>query len=106
MRSLLLRNLPPADEKSRKLSENEKIKASTIFKVLSNIVTMVKEGNNNKNEIFDNSLKLLDKDIKVEYLEVCDINTLDYCEEIGHNNFIAIAAKIGNVRLIDNVIIG
>ncbi|MCQ2957805.1 MAG: pantoate--beta-alanine ligase [Candidatus Gastranaerophilales bacterium] len=88
------------------LSEVEKVKASTIFKVLSKAVMLFKNGNNNKKDVFEESLKLLDKDINIEYLEVCDCNTLDYCEKIRHNSFIAIAAKVGNVRLIDNVIIG
>ena len=63
------------------------------------------EGKTNKDEIFKESLTLLDKDIEIEYLEVCDIKTLDYCKKIGHNSFVAIAAKIGGVRLIDNVVI-
>ncbi len=87
------------------LNEVEKIKASSVFKVLSDIVISFKHGKTNKKEVFEESLKLLDKDINIEYLEVCDVNTLDYCEEISHNSFVAIAAKLGNVRLIDNVVI-
>ena len=87
------------------LTESQKEKASTIFKVLSNIELMFNEGFTNKNEIFEQSKKLLHKDIEIEYLEVCDINTLDYSEKILHNSFVAIAAKIDNIRLIDNVVL-
>ena len=88
------------------LTEDERVDAATIFKVLSNIELMFNNGITNKKEVFAESLKLLSDKIKIEYLEVCDINTLDYCEEIRHNSFIAIAVKLGKVRLIDNVIIG
>ena len=87
------------------LSEVQKISAASIFKVLSNIELMFNEGNDNKEEVFSESLKLLAEGIEIEYLEVCDVNTLDYCEKILHNSFVAVAAKIGNVRLIDNVVL-
>ena len=87
------------------LSDVQKIAASSIFKVLSNIELMFNEGINDKQQVFSESLKFLAEGIEVEYLEVCDVNTLDYCQKIGHNNFVAIAAKIGNVRLIDNVVL-
>ncbi len=88
------------------LSQEQKAQAASIFKVLSHIELMVAEGIEDKSAIFEESLKLLDKNIEVEYLEVCDINTLDYSEKIGHNDFVAVAVKLGTVRLIDNVIIG
>ena len=63
------------------LTEEQRQNASTIFKVLSNIEFMVNEGKTNKEEVFNESLKLLHKDITVEYMEVCDIDTLDYSEK-------------------------
>ena len=87
------------------LTKEQKQKASSIHKVLSNIKSMFQNGETDKKKVFSESLLLLDKDISVEYLETCDINTLDYCEKIRHNSFIAIAVKLGNVRLIDNVVI-
>ena len=87
------------------LSEEDKIKASSIFKVLSNIELMFNENKTDKNEVFNESLKLLNSDIEIEYLEVCNMQTLDYCEKIVHNSFVAIAAKISGVRLIDNVVL-
>lgn len=88
------------------LTEEEREEAATIFKVLSNIELMFNNGFTDKKEVFAESLKLLSDKIEVEYLEVCDFNTLDYCEKISHNNFVAIAVKLGKVRLIDNVVIG
>lgn len=87
------------------MNNEQKENAASIFKVLSNIEFMANEGKTDKTEIFSESLKLLHPDIELEYLEVCDLDTLDYSEKILHNNFVAIAAKIGNVRLIDNMVI-
>ena len=87
------------------LTSQQKECAATIFKVLSNIELLFNEGKSNKKEIFEESLKLLHPDIKVEYLEACNLNTLAYCEKIVNNSFVAIAAKLGDVRLIDNVVI-
>lgn len=87
------------------LSVEQREKAATIFKVLSNIKKMILDGSTDKEYIFSKSLDLLDKDIEIEYLELCDINTLDYSEKIIHNGFVAIAAKLDRVRLIDNIIL-
>ena len=87
------------------LTDEQKVYASSIFKVLSNIEFMFNDGITAKEKDFEESLKLLDEHVKIEYLEVCDVNTLDYCEKILHNSFVAVAAKVGNVRLIDNVVI-
>jgi len=87
------------------LTEEQKIKAASIFKTLSAIELMYQEGHTDKDKVFSECLNYLDKDIKVEYLEVCNLNTLDYCEKIVHNSFIAIAVKLGEVRLIDNMVL-
>ena len=87
------------------LSDEEKSYAASIFKVLSNVEFMFNDGVTDKQIVFEESLKLLDEHVKVEYLEVCDVNTLDYCEKISHNSFVAIAVRVGNVRLIDNVVL-
>ena len=87
------------------LTEEQRKNAASIFKVLSNIEYMFNEGITDKEKVFSESLKLLHESIEVEYLEICDLNTLDYCEKIVHNSIIAIAVRIASVRLIDNMVI-
>ena len=88
------------------LDEDSKVKASSIYKVLQEIKTIYE--NSNKclvEEIFSNALSKLDKDIELEYLQACDVQTLEPLNKLKKNTVIAIAAKVQNVRLIDNILI-
>lgn len=46
-----------------------------------------------------------DPDIDVEYVEVADAVTASQVDHIEHDVFVAIAARVGGVRLIDNVMV-
>lgn len=78
------------------LSPEEREKALTISQMLKNIES-------EKN--IENALKLLHPDISLEYLEVLDAKTLEPVDTLGNNTLVAVAAKVGNVRLIDNILI-
>ena len=86
------------------LSNKDKFKASKIFEVLNNIKL-------NKNDL---SIDLLNSNIEylescgltVDYLTACDTETLDESFNISEKDIlVAVAAKLGDVRLIDNIII-
>ena len=87
------------------LSEENKQKASSINKMLTNIKDLFEQGEKDKHSVFSKSKNLLDKDIEIEYIECCSLNNLDISEKIEHNTFVAIACKIAGVRLIDNIIL-
>lgn len=87
------------------LTIEQKKNASSIIKVLNSIKEAYLNGQNDKNEIFKKCLEYLHHNLELEYLELCDYETLDYSDKIRHNTFIAIAVHAGNVRLIDNVVI-
>ena len=87
------------------LSEENKQKASSINKMLTNIKDLFEHGEKDKHSVFSKSKNLLDKDIEIEYIECCSLNNLDISEKIEHNTFVAIACKIAGVRLIDNIIL-
>ena len=42
---------------------------------------------------------------EVDYIKVCDVNTLDDLEGIADKALLALAVKIGRTRLIDNIIL-
>lgn len=48
---------------------------------------------------------LLSADFTVQYLNVCNAQTLEEADAIGPGSVVLVAAKLGNVRLIDNVIV-
>lgn len=45
------------------------------------------------------------KNLKIDYVEVCDLKNLKPIDEIKESAIIAIAAFVGNTRLIDNIIL-
>jgi pantothenate synthetase len=44
-------------------------------------------------------------EVRVDYFEVVDPNTLDPVEQIAATTLVAVAAYVGKTRLIDNVVL-
>ena len=86
------------------LSEKEKHIASSIYEVLCDIEL---SKNLLNNELLDNKKKYLTKlGFEVDYLNVCDASTLEDSFSIDTNDLlVAVAAKLGEVRLIDNILL-
>ena len=86
------------------LSEEEKHIASSIYKVLCDIQS---SKNLLNKKLLDNKKKYLTKlGFEVDYLTTCDASTLEESLSIDTNDLlVAIAAKLGEVRLIDNILI-
>lgn len=87
------------------LSEEERQNALSLSKVIKAIECSYKAGMTASNEAVNDALQLLNPDVKLDYLEVLDANTLEQADILKENTLIAIAAKVGNVRLIDNLLI-
>jgi pantoate--beta-alanine ligase len=87
------------------LSSEDRQKALTLSKVLRKIKEDYSAGIASTKTVINNALQLLHPDAKLEYLEVLDANTLEQTDILKENTLVAIAAKVGNVRLIDNLLI-
>ena len=85
------------------LSSESRKRALTLSKTLKKILELYTNGMNNKEQVISEALKCLDADL--EYLEVYDFDSFEPLNLIKSNSLIAIAAKVGSVRLIDNIII-
>jgi pantothenate synthetase len=48
---------------------------------------------------------MLARDVQPEYLELIDPDTLQPCEELTREALLAVAARVGRTRLIDNAIL-
>lgn len=83
---------------------DDRQKALTLSKVLRNIKENYDAGITSSKRTVNSALKLLHPDVKLEYLEVLDANTLEPTDNLKENTLVAIAAKVGNVRLIDNLL--
>jgi len=87
------------------LSSEDRVKALTLSKVLKKINEDCNSNINESKKLINNALTLLHPDVKLEYLEIMDINTLKPLSIVTKNALVTIAAKVGNVRLIDNLLI-
>lgn len=92
--------------RNRYLSPEARKKAVTISKSLFQIKQLFEQGVTETKILFDSAINILDKQLELEYLEFVDIENLDQLDEIEQKTLVAIAAKIDNVRLIDNIILG
>lgn len=86
------------------LSKEERENALSISKALREIEKLYKQGITSSEILFDSAISILNKNIDLEYLEFRDFDTFESVKEIKKNTLIAIAAKSGKTRLIDNII--
>ena len=91
--------------RNKYLSDDDRVKALTISKSLFAIKESFKLGIKDTKKLFDVGLTNLDKNVELEYLEFVDFDTFQRVDDIKNNTICAIAARVGGVRLIDNVIL-
>jgi pantoate--beta-alanine ligase len=90
------------------LSDEEREKAAVIYKALRAAKIAVKEGERNAAVIAEIVRSTIAREplAHVDYVAVVDNETLAPVEKIGENAvLIAVAARFGNIRLIDNTVI-
>ena len=87
------------------LSKEERQSALTISKALKQIEKLYLQGITDTSILFDTAISVLDKNIEMEYLEFRDYETFEKVDKVNRNTLIAMAAKAGKTRLIDNIIL-
>lgn len=89
------------------LSQNQKLQSTVLFKALSLAKTLIDYGQRDTQKIIRRMKELISKkkQIKIEYLTIVDLETLEFIKKITQNCMICLAAKIGKTRLIDNFLI-
>ena len=87
------------------LSPEGRKKALSLIKTLKKVEELYKNGVIQTKQVLAEAVKCLDKDAKLEYLEIYDFNSFEVLDEIKKDSLVAIAARVDNVRLIDNIII-
>ncbi len=89
------------------LNTKERKQASAVYKSLKLAENIIKH-NQKKSDIIKNSIinYLNNKNIAIDYVSICDPNSLNELAIINLNTIlIAIAVYISNIRLIDNMLI-
>jgi pantoate--beta-alanine ligase len=89
------------------LDARQRQDAVFIYKSLQKAKELIEQGKTDSKEIIAQMQKILNQpgSIEVEYAAVVDGCNLEEIEKIQDKTLIAIAAKIGKTRLIDNIII-
>ena len=89
------------------LSEQQKKNATLIYKSLRKCQEMINSGVKDSKKIISEMQKILQhvSSIEIEYISIVDAETLQNLDQIAGEVLVAVAAKIGHTRLIDNILI-
>jgi pantoate--beta-alanine ligase len=94
--------------RNARLSEDERQKASIIYKALRQAKLAAKNGERNAERLAEIIRETIESEplAQIDYVAVVDNETLEPVEKIGDNPvLVAVAARFGKVRLIDNTIL-
>jgi pantoate--beta-alanine ligase len=89
------------------LTPDQRISALSLNKSLQKAQTLVENGLKNADKIIDTAAELIRShpETEIDYITICDPETLDDMETIDKPALMALAVKIGKARLIDNMIL-
>jgi len=91
--------------RNKYLTLEDKTIATTISKALFSIKEAFSAGVADSKKLFDIGFSNLHKNIELEYLEFVSYETFEPVDVLKQDTVCAIAARVGNVRLIDNIIL-
>lgn len=92
--------------RNKYLSEEDKIQALALSKILNNIKTCYKKGITDVEALKETAYQFLNDHHDLEYLEFMNEENLDEMTTADDNTRVFIACKVGGVRLIDNILLG
>jgi pantoate--beta-alanine ligase len=90
------------------LSKEERKAALSLDRSLNQAKKMYKEGIRDARKIEEEVKQIIREErlAEIEYIKICDKDTLDDIDEIDQKALLALAVKIRKTRLIDNCILG
>ena len=92
--------------RNKYLSEEDKIQALALIKILNNIKNCYKKGITNVEALKETAYQFLNDHHDLEYLEFMNEENLDEMTTADDHTRVFIACKVGGVRLIDNILLG
>ena len=93
--------------RNKYLTEEQKKDAALIYKSLQKARSIIKSETKDSQIVIEKMLAVLNQapSITIEYIEIVDADTMQKLNPITGQALIAIAAKIGSARLIDNIVV-
>lgn len=92
--------------RNKYLSEEDKIQALALSKILNNIKNCYKKGITDVEALKETAYQFLNDHHDLEYLEFMNEENLDEMTTADDHTRVFIACKVGGVRLIDNIFLG
>ena len=90
--------------RNRYLSSDERTKALTLSRALQTAANCIRQGETNANAVSTCLEKSLHSSgIKIDYAAIVSSSNLEPVEQVSSGDLIAVAAWVGDTRLIDNV---
>ena len=89
------------------LSAVERRSAFSLSRGLARARELFQQGERSSRVLIDTVREIIEKEMcaTVDYIKVCDIETLQDIETIARPAVMALAVKIGKARLIDNIVL-
>lgn len=89
------------------LSQEERIHALSLYKSLNKALEMAKAGERDTSKIIKEATDIIISypDSTIDYIMICDSETLENLDTIDRPALMALAVKIGTTRLIDNIML-
>ena len=91
--------------RNSRLEKKDRAAALSLYKALKKGAEVLRSGERSVDAIVGAAKGELDLSIALDYIEVRNPRTLETVETINKEALFAIAAKVGDVRLIDNIIL-
>lgn len=92
--------------RNKYLSEEDKIQALVLSKILNNIKSCYKKGITDVEALKETAFQFLNNHHDLEYLEFMNEENLEEEKVANAHTRVFIACKVGGVRLIDNILLG
>lgn len=90
--------------RNTRIEPGHRAAAAKLSRALFSAADLIEAGETESAEVVSAAMRVLDDpDIELEYVEVADAVSAAPVEHIEHDAFVALAARVGGVRLIDNV---
>lgn len=92
--------------RNKYLSEEDKLQALALSKILNNIKQCYKKGITDVEALKETAYQFLNEHHDLEYLEFMNEDNLEEMKKADNHTRVFIACKVGGVRLIDNILLG
>jgi pantoate--beta-alanine ligase len=93
--------------RNRNLSSEERRQALVLSRALQAVEKQVRGGNQDSVALVAEALRALQEEpaVQVDYCRIVDPDTLEDVPDVRHGALVAVAARVGTTRLIDNLLV-